>query len=257
MDDKKNIFTDSVNVTMHAMTLRDMSGSYAKVMRKTARMGNIVDKIMEQEKNLSRETILYAAGLLRNGIVELLKGGAAVEVLELGVLYIKPTRGMETDKPEVDDVPPLTLSFSPSALAVAAVQNVTVGANVTPAKEPVVQEIIDLRTNTAGTTLSAGGSVLLKGKRLRITESSVGESGTGVYFAPCDGSGGYKADMSDWVRVNPSLITENTTTRLLFTLPADLTTGTYRLVIRTSNGRGTYPAKVVRSGMLAEVVTVV
>lgn len=256
MDDKRNSFVDSVNVTMHPVTLRDAGGSYAKVMRKTACMGNIADKVLEQEKNLSRETILYAAGLLRNGIIELLKGGAAVEMLELGVLYIKPSKGMETENPTIGDVPPLTLAFSPSSLALAAVQNVTVGADVTSSKEPVVQKMTDLRTNTAGETLSVGGSVLLKGERLRITESSVEGNDTGVCFAPCKDDGTYNADMSDWVRVTPELLTENTPTRLLFTLPADVKAGTYRIIVRTSNGRGTYSAKTVRSGMLQEIVTV-
>ncbi len=49
-----------------------------------------MDKILEKEHNLSRETLLYAAGLMRNGIIELLKGGKAVDLLEMGVLYIKP-----------------------------------------------------------------------------------------------------------------------------------------------------------------------
>ena len=70
-----------------------------------------MDKILEKEHNLSRETLLYAAGLMRNGIIELLKGGKAVDLLEMGVLYIKPKSGMVKNCPSITDIPDMTLSF--------------------------------------------------------------------------------------------------------------------------------------------------
>ena len=66
MDKRINSLTDSVNVTIHASKLAKGSGSYAKVQRNTAYIGNIVERV---SKNAvipgGTETLLYVAGLLR------------------------------------------------------------------------------------------------------------------------------------------------------------------------------------------------
>ena len=84
---------------------------YKKVKRNTAYIGNILDKILEKEHNLSREILLYSAGLMRNGIIELLKGGKAVDLLEMGVLYIKPKSRMVKNCLSITDIPDMILSF--------------------------------------------------------------------------------------------------------------------------------------------------
>lgn len=48
---------------------------------------------------------------MRNGIIELLKGGKAVDLLEMGVLYIKPKSGMVKNCPSITDIPDMILSF--------------------------------------------------------------------------------------------------------------------------------------------------
>ena len=42
MDDKSNKLSDTVNVTMHTLTVLDKNVSFAKVKRNTAFIGNIV-----------------------------------------------------------------------------------------------------------------------------------------------------------------------------------------------------------------------
>ena len=101
MNDKSNLLTDKVNVTIHTLSLSEKDISFAKVQRNTAYIGNIIDKILEHNKVMDRETLLYSAGLFRNGILELLKSGKAVDLLEMGVLYIKPDGSIDSSNPSI------------------------------------------------------------------------------------------------------------------------------------------------------------
>lgn len=111
MNDRRNSLTDKVNVTIHSVPKTNTT--YAKVKRNTAYIGNILDKVLKTEKNLTRATLLYASEVLRDGVIELLKEGKSVDLFELGTLYIKPASSMETATPNVSDVPSMTAAFAP------------------------------------------------------------------------------------------------------------------------------------------------
>ena len=69
---------------------------------------------------MSRETLLYSAGVLRNAFLDLLREGKEIEVLELGTMYLKPIGSMETLSPDITDVPKMTVGFTPSELLLRA-----------------------------------------------------------------------------------------------------------------------------------------
>ena len=165
MDDKSNKLSDTVNVTMHTLTVLDKNVSFAKVKRNTAFIGNIVSKILEHNKVLDRETLLYSAGLFRNAILELLKSGKAVDLLEMGVLYIKPNGSIDSETPDIEDIPKMTLSFTPSDIAIEAVKDVTAGADISTTNEPLLSALYNIHTRKSGTELSIGYSARITGKR--------------------------------------------------------------------------------------------
>lgn len=253
MNDKSNLLTDKVNVTMHTLSLSEKDISYAKVQRNTAYIGNIIDKILEHNKVMDRETLLYVAGLLRNGILDLLKTGKAVDLLEMGILYIKPDGSMDTLTPDIHDVPEMRLAFTPSEMALEAVKGVTVAADVTGSNEPVINEVFDMNSLTTGTTVTKGYSVRLKGKRLKIAGE---ENETGIFFAPCDAGGKYEDDVSTWNHIAFSQIIDNTASVLLFNTPADMESGSYRLIVKTAYGSGSRVNKTVRSGLYPAVIEI-
>lgn len=253
MNDKSSKLTDKVNVTMHSIPLTSKNISYAKVQRNTAYIGNVIDKILEKTKVMDRETLLYAAGLLRNGILELLKAGKAVDLLEMGILYIKPDGSMDSGNPDISDVPQMSLAFTPSELALESVKNVTVAADITEINEPEISEIFDMSTRTSGTAVTKGHSVRLKGKRLKVAGE---EEGTGIFLANCDAEGNYDKDISKWNHINTSELIDNTASNLLFNIPNELESGKYRLFVKTAYGSGTRINKTVRSGLFPKVITV-
>ena len=168
MNDKNNNLTDTVNVMFHASSLTDKTVSYAKVQRNTALSGNIATEILKNNKVFDRETLLYVAGLYRNAVLSLLESGKAVEVLELGTLYLKPKKGMNLQNPTLDDVPEMSLSFTPSELALDSVKNVTVGAEVTSRSEPLIERLYNVSERVEGNLLSVGGTVRIKGQKLKV-----------------------------------------------------------------------------------------
>ena len=252
MNDKSNKMTDTVNVTMHSLSQFDKDVSYARVQRNTAYIGNIIDKVREQNRMLDRETLLFTAGLFRNGILELLKTGKAVDVLELGTLYIKPGGSMDTTSPSIGDVPAMGLAFTPSELALESVRAVSVAADVSEPTEPVIKSLYDMHLRAAGTDLSAGRTVRARGKRLKVA----GNDTVGVFFAPCDEDGSYKNDVASWVQIPASELIDNTASTLLFNVPGGIESGRYRLIVRTAYGSGSRVNKTVRSGVFADIVSV-
>lgn len=246
MNDKNNNLTDTVNVTIHSCTLSDKVCSYAKVQRNTAYIGNVVTRILEQNKVFDRETLLYVAGLYRNAILSLLESGKAVDLFEMGTLYLKPKKGIESENPDINDIPEMALSFTPSELALRSVVNVTAGADVTESKIPVITELYDMHTRSAGNLVSPGGTIRLKGRRLKIAGD---EKETGIFLAPCDETGKYSEDRSSWNQIKASELIDNSNGNLSFNIPSDIATGNYRLVVRTAYGAGTHVTKTVRTGV--------
>lgn len=254
MDNKINSLTDSVNVTMHASTLSGGTGSYAKVQRNTAYIGNIVERVSKGAVLPGgKETLLYVAGLLRDGIVGFLNEGKAVDLLEMGILYLKPKKGMESTSPGIEDVPKMKLAFTPSELALKAVENVTVGADVTKENVPTFKELYDIHTKSSGLSVTAGFTVRINGKGLKVAGD-----GCGVYLAPCDENGSYRTDASDWtLTCGEEDLIDNTSSRLEFNLPSTVTEGSYRLAVKTAYGSGARVNKSSRTGIMDGVVTVV
>ena len=253
MNDKSNKLSDTVNVTMHTLTFSDKTVSYAKVKRNTAFIGNIVSKILEHNKVMDRETLLYSAGLFRNAILELLKAGKAVDLLEMGILYIKPDGSIESEEPGIDDVPKMTLSFTPSDIALEAVKDVTAGADISTTNEPLISSLYNIHTKTSGTRLSKGYSARITGRRMKIAGD---EAETGLYLASCSEDGTYDMDSSTWTCLGMENIVDNTNTKILFNIPDTVTSGKYRLLIKTAYGSGTRINKTVRTGVYGETVLI-
>ena len=253
MNDKTNKLSDTVNVTMHTLTLSDKTVSYARVKRNTAFIGNIVSKILEHNKVLDRETLLYSAGLFRNAILELLKTGKAVDLLEMGILYIKPNGSIDSTLPGIEDVPEMTLSFTPSDMALESVKNVTAGADVSMTNEPALESLFNIHTKHEGPELSIGYTARIIGRRLKIAGN---EMETGIYLAPCADDGIYDNDSSTWTALGHENIVDNTNTNILFNIPNDIIAGKYRLILKTAYGSGSRINKSVRTGVYSEVVSI-
>lgn len=254
MQDKTNKLQDSVNITIHHSVISGKQCSFARVQRETAYIGNIIDKAIEMNPMMKRETLLFSAELLKNGILALLSSGKAVDILELGTMYIKPNGCIDGAEESLNAVPEMTVGFTPSEISVNAVKNVAIAANVTKKNVPSVTEIFNVKTRSFSDSLNAGYSVKLQGSKLKIAGD---EEKCGVFFAPCDESGNYEKNaFESFVHIKESELISNTTTNLEFNLPENMEKGTYRLIVATSYHSGKLCGKQVRLGEYENIVTI-
>ncbi|MBQ3825545.1 MAG: DUF4469 domain-containing protein [Spirochaetaceae bacterium] len=251
MIDKKNELTNSVNVTMHESSLTAKKFVYARVQRETAYIGNILDDVLTFNKNLDRPTLLFAVELIKTSIKNLLKAGKAVDILELGVMYLKPSGIVEGG--DVNNVPKMTLGFTPSEEALEMVKDVAVAADVTKSNSPVISSLFDMHSETVTDSLSAGYTVRIRGDKLKIAGS---EAGDGLFFAPCDESGKKSDDETEWTHIRPAKFIDNTAKTLVFNVPQDMKAGKYRLIVRTAYGSGSRINKSRREGEYENIVVV-
>lgn len=244
MDNTKNKLADSVNVTVHQSYLTDEVTSYAKVQRQTAYIGNVIDKALEKNGVVDRETLLYVAGILRNAMLELLKAGKAVDLLEMGILYLTAKGSIDGLNPTASDIPPVDLAFTPSALARSAVAGVAVAEPLPENTLPAIKYFVDVDTCKQTDTFTANGSVKVSGQRLKIAGE---KSKVGVFFAPQQENGSYDDSGADWIQVDEEHIVQNTATQLLFALPKTLEKGKkYTAIIKTAFGGGKRVNKSVK-----------
>lgn len=158
---------------------------------------------------------------------------------------------MDSLNPSINDVPDMTLSFTPSDLALEAVKGVTVGADITATNEPDLESIYNIHTKKEGCELSIGYSARITGKRLKIAGE---ETETGLFLASCSEDGTYDMDPATWQSLGMENIVDNTNTKILFNIPPTVASGSYRLILKTAYGSGTRINKTVRTGVYAEKV---
>lgn len=244
----------TVSVTVFKNYLKDDDSSYARVKRTTAGMNHVVGTILKTSTLMDKATLVAAQMLFKEAILDLLKQGTAVNIFDLGTLYPSAQGNIESLNPSVEDIPSLSLSFTPSAEALEAVKGTDVSVAILAETAPVITEIEDLYEHKTDCSVTSGRAVRITGRRLKIAGDS---SKAGLFFAAQDASGEISSDESTWLKVEDALFFKNTSTYLEFTLPETLEKGSkYSLIIRTCSGRGSKVNKTVRELVYEKTLTV-
>lgn len=155
-------------------------------------------------------------------VKEIISSGNAVRVSGVGTIYLTAAEGG-------DGTVQFGVGFTPDKGLVDAAQKAQVQKVLKTDSAPVITSVENMETREQGGALDADGWAMLRGSRLRVAGDA---SETGVFFAPCDGNGRYKADMSDWVRCNSKFIVRNLMREILFRLPPAIK-GQYRIAVVT------------------------
>lgn len=256
MDFNMKDVASSVNVTVHKNYLKtDGNASYAKVKRNKADLGAVVSEALKNSTTLKADGIMSAALLLKQAVLTLLQQGHAVDVLNVGTFYLTACGNIEGDNPSISDIPEISIAFSPSDEAKAAVKDVVVDSASSEESEPVINKVQDRFTFKTDGTVTAGKTMMVFGRKLRIAGE---ESKVGVFFAPEKDDGSYDTSGADWLQVKESRIGTNLPKTLDFNLPEGLKAGSkYKLIIKTSSGMGKRINKLVRTTVYEKTITVV
>lgn len=229
-----NNFTSAeklVSVTLHANPFTtEGSNFYARVTRNTVTLNNLIASIIEKNTGIDAYMIQHSAALLQQAILTELKQGNAVNVLDLGTLFLSVPGAIKGDNPSSTSIPAFQTRFTPSKTVNEAVSQLVVDKIVTSSSNPVIDSIINLFTKSEDGILSAEKSVRISGTHLKI-----GTENSGIFFAPLDENEEAVTDESLWINVPETLYIRNLPKTLEFFLPDTLVKETsYRIVLRTT-----------------------
>lgn len=229
----------NVDVTIQQSNLKsgDEQVSYGTIRRKKVTVRSI---LAEMEKHsqlaLSKELMFYVAAELSQRMMQKLREGCAVELLDFGTIF--PTmRGsvQKTDTPSQLRAH-FDVSFTPSKEARAAVKKLVVGRIQKVPKQHYILFAEDvLSKNTERNTLTSGKVARIRGKAVKL-----GGAKSGLYAARVgEDWNGVLPDQKKWIRLEH--IITNLPSRLEFftELPAD----SYVLIVETSLSAGGKPLK--------------
>lgn len=251
----KTSFSDNskkVNVKIHKNFLKDGDFSYAKVSRNTANAENLIAVITESSSTKIDEGYLYyCARLFKEAILKKLKEGSAVNIFDMGTLYLTACGNIEGSNPDSSKIPKFSVDFTPSEEAKLAVQDVEVSETLFSDNSPTINTFTDLFTAKTGTQITHGKSMQINGTKLKVA----GE-GSGVFFVPSTESGTANEDESSWIKV--PLLSRNLPSELQFFLPDELETGkSYFIAIKTFASHGSRTIKTLRQSISSVAVEII
>lgn len=248
------LINGSVNVTIHKNYLKDDNSTYAKVKRTTAGMNNVIATILKGSTLLDKATLVASQMLFKDAILELLQQGISVSLFELGILYPSVQGNIENPNPSIEEIPALTLGFTPSDEALSAIKKTDISMAQLEDTSPVINQIEDLLTHKTDCSLTSGMPIRISGRRLKIAGD---DEKTGLFFAPQKADGTIETEETDWIRVDKEKFFKNTSTYLELILPSILERQSkYTLVLRTASGRGNRINKTLKNLIFDKTITI-
>lgn len=221
--------SSNVSVTLHENYLKKDGSYYARVSRNTASFKNIISEIAEENKGLDPHLLQYSAILIQKKMLKMLEQGKAVNLLDLATMYIAMKCNAK-GKSDVSEKGQFVIKLSPTKIAQDAVSSLNVDKVVYVDSAPEITEIKDLSTNQSDGTITKDKPIAIYGSKLKL-----GESESGIYFAPLDSTGNYDRDEGNWITVAPEKIFRNLPGELNLFVPDSLTEGdSYHIIVRTN-----------------------
>ena len=126
----ENISTLENSSSILSVTLRENNFTkdgtyYATVTRNTATFKNILSEIAEDNKGMDPYMLQFAAILIQKKILKMLEQGKAVNVLDLGTMYIA-MKCSAKGKSDVSEKGNFYIKFAPTELANSALSSLSV-----------------------------------------------------------------------------------------------------------------------------------
>lgn len=240
-----------VVVSVYKNPLTDDDSSYARVERNTSKPKELIGTVEEKGNvNLDTATLHYAGTLFKEACIKLLKQGYAINLFDMGILYLTVNGSIKTKKPTAADIPELKIGFSPSSFAKNAVKDVDIQLKLYPDNTPYIAQVFDFGKKEITNELTASGVIEIHGTSLKL-----GGEGSGVWLAPITNDEG-DYDPKNMIPVTD--IIHNLPGKLTVQLPDGLEAGKdYRIVIRTLLTKNSNkPGKTVKTGVYDEAVSI-
>lgn len=214
------------SITLYSNPFGNGPKYFGRFDRNTIDTNTLIARIQKRKAGTNELAIQQAAGFLKEEILEALRNGEAVNVMDLGFLYIVPNTKFNGTSIEERTGKILSVRFTPSQLVRDSVDSIEIKSITVAQIGPRILTITDTFTGNTDGTMTRGKIVQLSGEHLKIS----GE-GSGVFFCPMDGIAP-ETDRSKWTET-PKIV--STTNKILEVyVPENLEAGTaYSIVLRT------------------------
>lgn len=226
----------------------DTESYIGSVPRNTVSMDALITAIAKNNTGIDKYAIYHSAELLKEEIKKQLASGRAVNVLELGTVYIGVTGKINSSNPA--DISKFTVKFTPSQSIQSSISSVSADGIMYADATPVIDFITGQTDGNTGDALVKEDFVELSGTKLKV-----GGADSGIFFAPESSGGSYNTDETSWIAADLTTLRQNTDKTLRFKLPAALANGvSYFIIVRTSLTRNNTTKKTVSTGISAVTV---
>ena len=230
--------TGNGGLTLYANPFGTGKKFYGRFERDVISMENLVSRVQQKNPGADEIIINTAISYIKREILAALKQGLAVNLLDLGELYIAATGSTASDSAkDVSDIS-LSVKFSASQLLKESITDVSIGKVVFSDTAPAITKIFNWFTGKESSVLTAGKNVILEGKSLKL-----GTSASGLFLAPVDEKGDVSDNEAEWINCT-DLVRQNTPKKIDFYLPDEAVPGdTFRIVIKSNYINGTTERK--------------
>lgn len=226
-------------LTLYANPFGTGKKFYGRFERDVLSMENLLSRV--QQKNPGTDEIIINTGIsyIKREILAALKEGKAVNLMDLGELYIGASGSVASDSAcDIQDLN-LCVKFTASQILRDSIAKVSIGKVLFSNTAPVITKIFNWYTGEESTTLSMGKNVVLEGKRLKLGS----DENSGLFLAPTDEKGDVSDDETTWFNCT-NLVRQNTPKKIDFYLPDNLNSGSgYRIVVKSNYINGTNKRK--------------
>ncbi len=203
------------------------SGYFGRFERRTIDTKTLIARIQQRKAGTNELAVQQIAGFLKEEVLGALRSGEAVNVLDLGILYLIPNGKFDGMTFIADEKQPLVARCTPTKLVQQAAAEVGVQEVVMSNTEPVITSVTDRFTGRQDGLLTAGKTVLLSGSRLKL-----GGDLSGIFLCPLDDQKQPVADESRWIAC--TVVTRNTMNHVEFFLPETAESDIeYRILVRS------------------------
>ena len=221
-----------------------------QVSARKATIDMVLTALKAEVSNLDASLMRYHLTLYQDKLLELLKMGYDVKVLDLGALHIK-AKGLVRSAADAAELSDFTVRFTPTKKTLDAVKGLSVDVASVPNRAPLIESVTDLYRGEADGAVTAGQAASLLGRRLKLSE---GEDNF-IAFVPQDSSGRDIEDKAEWLFAERDKVFRNMPRELCFYAPEGLEAGAkYRIRVSTTFASTRVARKAALCGM-SEAVT--
>ena len=218
-----------VDVTLHKNSLKNDESYFGIVDKNKVTFNNILAEIAKNNKGIDPHLVQYAGIIIQKEIINMLKQGKTVNVLDLVTINPKIKCNVK-NKNEVKSKSSITIKVSPTKFVKEAVSSIKVNNVVYHNPNPEIEQIIDLSTKKSISKLENVSLLKITGRKLKL-----GKNNSGIYFVKVDKNGNFLEKEFNWIKVEEENIFLNTPTELNFFVPNYLEfNANYKILIKTS-----------------------